>query len=109
PKAPPTVERKADGIGHVDRAGGILGMVAAFFPVPTASAPSPAKVTLLGIAWPIFVEQALRMLVGAVDVFMVSHVSDGAVAAVGRANQIVILFLIAFNFVGIGSSVVITH
>lgn len=65
--------------------------------------------TLLSIAWPIFVEQALRMLIGTVDVFMVSHVSDDAVAALGVAHQIVILFLMAFNFVGVGSSVVITH
>jgi putative MATE family efflux protein len=70
---------------------------------------SPAKSTLVSIAWPIFVEQALRMLVGTVDVFMVSHISDGAVAGLGVANQVVILCLIVFNFIGIGTSVVITH
>ena len=64
---------------------------------------------LLAIAWPIFVEQILRMLIGTVDTFMVSHVSDGAVAALGVANQVVIFFLVAFNFIGIGTSVVITH
>lgn len=76
-----------------------------------SAAPSTtaAKITLLGIAWPIFIEQALRMLIGTVDTFMVSHVADEAVAALGVAHQIVILFLIAFNFIGIGSSVVITH
>lgn len=75
----------------------------------TASASSSNDKTLLTIAWPIFVEQALRILVGTVDVFMVSHISDGAVAALGLSNQIVILFLIIFNFIGIGTSVVITH
>jgi len=40
---------------------------------------------------------------------MVSHVSDGAVAALGVANQFVVLALICFNFIGIGASVVITH
>src|SRR5271166_4940838 len=70
---------------------------------------SPAKLSLMGIAWPIFVEQTLRMLIGTVDVFMVSHVSDGAVAALGVANQVIIFFLVAFNFIGIGTSVVITH
>jgi putative MATE family efflux protein len=40
---------------------------------------------------------------------MVSHVSDGAVAALGIANQFVVLALICFNFIGIGASVVITH
>lgn len=73
-------------------------------------ATSPAaKLTLLAIAWPIFIEQSLRMLIGTVDTFMVSHVSDGAVAALGVAHQVVILFLIAFNFIGIGASIVITH
>ena len=71
--------------------------------------PSAVKLSLLGIAWPIFVEQALRMLIGTVDTFMVSHVSDGAVAALGVANQVIIFFLVAFNFIGIGTSVVITH
>jgi putative MATE family efflux protein len=70
---------------------------------------TPAKLSLLAIAWPIFIEQTLRMLIGAVDIFMVSHVSDGAVAAVGVANQVIIFFLVAFNFIGIGTSVVITH
>lgn len=76
-----------------------------------SSAPelAPKEKTLLTIAWPIFVEQALRILVGTVDVFMVSHISDGAVAALGVSHQIVILFLIIFNFIGIGTSVVITH
>ncbi len=59
------------------------------------------KMGLIGIAWPIFVEQTLRMLIGTVDTFMVSHVSDGAVAALGVANQIIVFFLIAFNFIGI--------
>lgn len=67
------------------------------------------KASLVGIAWPIFVEQTLRILIGTVDTFMVSHVSDGAVAALGVANQVIIFFIIAFNFIGIGTSVVITH
>jgi len=69
----------------------------------------PTQPTLLTIAWPIFVEQSLRMLIGTMDTFMVSHVSDGAVAALGIANQFVVLALICFNFIGIGASVVITH
>ncbi len=70
---------------------------------------SLVKPTLLAIAWPIFIEQTLRILIGTVDTFMVSHVSDGAVAALGMANQFVVLALICFNFIGIGASVVITH
>jgi len=65
--------------------------------------------TLLAIAWPIFVEQSLRILIGTVDTFMVAHVSDGAVAALGVSNRLIVLALICFNFIGIGASVVITH
>jgi len=65
--------------------------------------------TLLSIAWPIFVEQSLRILIGTVDTFMVAHVSDGAVAALGVSHRLVMFCLICFNFIGIGTSVVITH
>jgi putative MATE family efflux protein len=63
----------------------------------------------MALAWPIFVEQGLRILIGTVDTFMVSHISDGAVAALGVAHQVVYISIILFNFIGIGSSVVITH
>ncbi|HYC72161.1 MAG TPA: MATE family efflux transporter [Opitutaceae bacterium] len=69
----------------------------------------PVRPRLLSLAWPIFVEQALRMLIGTVDIFMVSHVSDGAVAALNVGNQVVIFFLLVFNFIGVGASVVVTH
>ncbi|MFZ5496595.1 MAG: MATE family efflux transporter [Verrucomicrobiota bacterium] len=65
--------------------------------------------TLLSIAWPIFVEQSLRILIGTVDTFMVAHVSDGAVAALGVSHRLIMLAIICFNFIGIGTSVVITH
>lgn len=71
--------------------------------------PAPVKLSLLAIAWPIFIEQTLRILIGTVDTFMVSHVADGAVAALGIAHQFVVLALICFNFIGIGASVVISH
>lgn len=72
-------------------------------------ASTPIKLSLIAIAWPIFIEQGLRMLIGTVDVFMVSHVSDNAVAGLSVANQIIIFCIIGFNFIGIGSSIVITH
>lgn len=65
--------------------------------------------TLLAIAWPIFVEQSLRILIGTVDTFMVAHVSDGAVAALGVSHRLIMFGLMLFNFIGIGTSVVITH
>lgn len=68
-----------------------------------------ARASLLALAWPIFVEQGLRVLIGTVDTLMVSHIGDDAVAGLSVANQIVMLFIISFAFIGIGSSVVITH
>src|SRR5436305_9898983 len=70
---------------------------------------SVARSPLLALAWPIFVEQGLRVLIGTVDTLMVSHLGDDAVAGLSVANQIVMLFIISFAFIGIGSSVVITH
>jgi putative MATE family efflux protein len=67
------------------------------------------RLTLVGVAWPLFVEQFLRILILNVDTFMVSHVSDGAAGAVGQAGQVLMLSIIVFNFIAIGSSVVITH
>lgn len=48
-------------------------------------------------------------MIGTVDTLMVSHIGDDAVAGLSVANQIVTLFIITFAFIGIGSSVVITH
>lgn len=76
-------------------------------PKPPAS--SAARATLLAMAWFIFIEQGLRVLIGTVDTLMVSHIGDNAVAGLSVANQIVMLFIISFAFIAIGSSVVITH
>ncbi len=71
-----------------------------------AAAPKPK---LFSLAWPIFVEQGLRVLIGTVDTLMVSHLGDAAVAGVGVASYVFTLFIILFAFIGIGSSVVITQ
>src|SRR5512140_1225356 len=70
---------------------------------------SRTKLTLAAVAWPLFVESGSRVLIGTVDTFMVSRVSDGAVAALGVANQVVNLGLMFFTFIGAGSTVVMTH
>lgn len=64
---------------------------------------------LFAITWPIFIEQLSHILPGIVDTFMVSHLGDGAVAGLAVANQIVSFFIILFSFIGIGSTVVLTH
>ncbi|HSW05085.1 MATE family efflux transporter [Aquabacterium sp.] len=77
---------------------------------PSAGTPQrPLPQRLLPLAWPLFIEQSLHILTGVVDTFMVSFVSDGAAAALAVANQLVIWFIIVFNFIGIGAMVVVTH
>lgn len=73
------------------------------------STKSPVQKGLLALAWPIFIEQLLHMSTGVLDTFMVSHLSDNAVAALGSANQVIIVFVVLFGGVGIGTSVVVTH
>ncbi len=68
-----------------------------------------SKLSLAAVAWPLFVESGFRVLIQTVDTFMVSHVSDGAVAAVGVSSQVVNLGLMLFSFIGAGSTVVMTH
>ena len=55
---------------------------------------------------PIFVEIALVMLVGAVDVFMLSSCGDGVVAAVGLDNQLISLIFLVYQFASIGLGIV---
>jgi putative MATE family efflux protein len=70
---------------------------------------APKKLALLALAWPIFVEQLLHLSTGFADTVMVSHVSDGAVAALGMANNLIFVCVIIFGMVAVGASVVITH
>lgn len=65
--------------------------------------------TLLAIAWPIFVESGLQMFMRIADTFMLSQVSDDAVAAVGVSNQIIQMAMLVLSFVAIGSAVVVSQ
>ena len=67
------------------------------------------KMTLLSLAIPILIEQVLRNLMGTVNVFMLGNISDDAVAAVGVANQIMNVVVIAFTMIAAGAAVVINQ
>ncbi|WP_321332214.1 MATE family efflux transporter [uncultured Bacteroides sp.] len=60
---------------------------------------------LLKLAAPIFVETLLIMMLGAVDIIMLSRHSDNSVAAVGVVNQIVMLTFLVFEVINLGTSV----
>lgn len=70
---------------------------------------SPIRPTLFKLALPLFIENAMHVLTSTIDVLMVSTISDDAVAALGVSHQFVVLAIMVFGFVGIGSSVVVTH
>lgn len=67
------------------------------------------KLALFTITWPIFIETFLHMAMRTVDTFMVSSISDEAVASVGIANQIVMFLFFMFNFIATGAAIVIAQ
>ncbi|MBQ1194453.1 MAG: MATE family efflux transporter [Lachnospiraceae bacterium] len=64
------------------------------------------KKNLFNITWPIFVETFLFMLLGTVDVFMLSQYSDDAVGAVGVVNQVVGTAGLVFTIITSGTSII---
>ena len=70
---------------------------------------SDKKLSLFTIAWPIFIESALYMLMGNADTLMLSQYSDDSVAAVGVSNQILTVIIVMFGFIATGTSVLIAQ
>lgn len=64
---------------------------------------------LFALTWPIFLELLLFMLMGTVDTFMLSAVSDEAVSAVGTANQIVTIAILILEVIGNGAAIVVAQ
>ena len=69
----------------------------------------PVKLGLYNLAWPIFVEQLLRLMLGYVSVFMLGHYSDEAVAATGVANQVLAISVIFYGFLTVGVQIVVAQ
>lgn len=67
------------------------------------------KMSLLSLAWPIFIETALFMLLGFVDVLVLSSVDPLAAASVQVANQAVSVMTIVFTVVSTASAVMISQ
>ena len=67
------------------------------------------KVTLLSLAVPMFIEMLLFSLLGMVDMFILSRVSDEAAGGVGACNQILGITNIVFNIICIGANVLVSQ
>lgn len=61
------------------------------------------------LTWPLFIELFLRLLMGNVNVFMLSHYSDNAVGAVGVSTQIINMLLVLYSVVGTGTAIIISQ
>ncbi|WP_112153725.1 MATE family efflux transporter [Listeria fleischmannii] len=68
-----------------------------------------AKMSLFTLAWPIFIEQFLRIMINYVDVFMLGHYSDEAVAATGVASQILVISIIMYGFISVGVQILVAQ
>ena len=67
------------------------------------------KMKLFDLAWPIFIETALFMLLGFVDVFILSGYNDLAASAVNTAGQAVSVVTLVFTVISGASAVLISQ
>lgn len=67
------------------------------------------RITVFSITWPIFVESLFHIMMGTVDTFMLSHISDNVVSAVGISRQLIEFCIIMFNLLGLGVGVIIAQ
>ncbi|WP_428911604.1 MATE family efflux transporter [Niallia sp. Krafla_26] len=63
--------------------------------------------SLFSITWPLFIEISLHMSMGIIATLILSSYSDNAVAGVGVANQITNIFILVFNVIAIGATILI--
>lgn len=67
------------------------------------------KLTLFGLAMPIFLDMVLRSFSVIINTYMVTQVNVKLVGAMAAGNQIFNLFIAIFGFLGIGCSVVVAQ
>ena len=64
---------------------------------------------LFFLSWPIFIELFLRVVIGNVNVWMISHYSEPAVASIGAANQLLMLSVFVYGFITVGTQIIIAQ
>ena len=67
------------------------------------------KMTLFHLSWPIFIETALFMFLGFIDIFVLSKYDDLAASAANTANQAVNLCTLVFTVISGASAVLISQ
>ncbi|WP_461247212.1 MATE family efflux transporter [Treponema sp. R6D11] len=64
---------------------------------------------LFSLFWPLIIEQLLMVMMGIVDMVMVSYVGEHAVSGISLVESINFLMITAFNAIATGGSVVISQ
>lgn len=64
---------------------------------------------VLGLTWPVLVENFLQTMVGVVDTFMVSFLGTVALAGVGTSLPLVFVIFSAISAIGTGGAVLVAH
>ncbi|AAN53878.1 MATE family efflux transporter [Shewanella oneidensis MR-1] len=67
------------------------------------------RMGIIALTWPIFIETLLQSLLGISDIFMLSHYSDNAVAAVGLTTQLMFFMMVMSMMVSTGASILISQ
>lgn len=67
------------------------------------------NMSVIKLAWPIFVQSLLSMCLGYADTLMLSGYTQTAVAAIGNANQIMGFLTLAFTVISSASGVVVAQ
>lgn len=67
------------------------------------------KPSIFKLAWPIFIEMLLFMMMGNIDTLMLSKFSDLAVAAVGNANQMINTMVMVFTVTSTATGVMVSQ
>lgn len=65
--------------------------------------------SLLKMTWPIFIELVLQVLVGNMDQVMLSRYNATAVAAVGNANQIIMILTLSFTVINLAATILVSR
>lgn len=68
-----------------------------------------SEFNLFKLTWPIFLEVFLFMLMGIVDTFMLSEISDNAVSGVGASNSFLHIAILIMEVIGNGASIVVAQ
>ncbi len=75
---------------------------------PRTTAPSVSR-RVLGLAWPLIVQNLLESLVGVVDTILVAHLGAVAIAGVGTAIEVLFFMISILMAVTIGASIMVAH